>query len=114
MLIKENDSMLVLSVDSFIVPYSILGEKTTFRLGSHAWYMMLKPKLMFDGLDSSIYECSLLLLYCVLKNIEFTCLSANFCVYIPSDLQDGSVIFEKHEYLCMLVLSYCSWHLPPY
>jgi hypothetical protein len=65
MLIKENDSMLVLTVDSFIVPYSILGEKTTFMLGSHAWYifiihstepMMLKPKLMLKP-----------------KNIEFTC-----------------------------------------
>jgi hypothetical protein len=61
MLRKENDSMLVLIANCFIVPYSILGEKMAFGLGSHAWYilvihstepMMLKPKLMFDGLES--------------------------------------------------------------
>jgi hypothetical protein len=77
MLINENESMLVLTSNSFIVPYSILGEKMAFGLGSHAWYiliihptepMMLKPKLMFRDLKS-YYECSLLLLCCVFKYI---------------------------------------------
>jgi hypothetical protein len=67
-----------------------------FGLSSHAWYiliihstepMMFKPKLIFYGLDSSIYECSLLLLCCVFKHIEFTCYSVLIFVYIPSKLQ---------------------------
>jgi hypothetical protein len=67
MLIKENESMLVSTSNSFIVPYTILGEKMAFGLGSHAWYiliihstepMMLKPKLIFDDLESFYYQCS--------------------------------------------------------
>jgi hypothetical protein len=65
MLIREINSMLVLTANSFIIPYSILGEKMAFGLGVHAWYiliihstepMMLKPKLMFDARESYIYE----------------------------------------------------------
>jgi hypothetical protein len=90
MLIREINSILVPTANLFIVPYSILLGEMAFWLGVHAWYiltihstepMMLKPKLMFDGLESSIYECSLFLLCCIQAHSVNMLQSANFCVY---------------------------------